>query len=130
MPRIPAIPAILASALLAPAAFVVHAQQLQLASPYAPPPPISSSAAQRAADTSPIQPSGPSRPAAMTNAAGTPVGATAMPAQTVRDARGQVVPNAVQVAPNRAYDPATGGYIQTTPAARPAQPARPTPPAR
>lgn len=135
MPRIIAIASILAVALLSAAATSVQAQSLQPSSPYAPPPPmpaaptsnaaqpavISSDPGQRAATTSPIQSSGPSRPTPMTNAAGIPSGTTAMPVQTVRDARGQVVPGAVQVAPNRAYDPATGGYIQTTPPAPPAR---------
>lgn len=73
---------------------------------------------QRPPSSDPIPSEGPSKPAA--RSAIKPVEPVVRSAPTqVLDDKGQLVPGAVQVSPNRAYDPATGRYFQTTPTPRP-----------
>lgn len=82
------------------------------------PPTVLSNPAQRPPSSDPIPSEGPSKPAA--KAAIRPVEPVERSApKQVLDDKGRLVPNAVQVSPNRAYDPATGRYFQTTPTPRP-----------
>jgi hypothetical protein len=82
------------------------------------PPTVPASPSQRPPSSGPIPSEGPSKPAA--KAAIKPVEPAERSAPTqVLDDRGRLVPGAVKVAPNRAYDPATGRYFQTMPTPRP-----------
>jgi hypothetical protein len=82
------------------------------------PPTVPANPSQRPASSDPIPSEGPSKPAA--KSAIKPVEPVERNApRQVLDEKGRLVPNAVQVSPNRAYDPATGRYFQTMPTPRP-----------
>ena len=81
-------------------------------------PTVPANPSQRPPSSDPIPSEGPSKPAAKTAIKPVEPVERSAPAQVLDD-KGRLVPNAVQVSPNRAYDPATGRYFQTTPTPRP-----------
>ena len=78
------------------------------------PPTVPANPSQRPSTSDPIPSEGPSKPAARSAIKPVEPVERSAPAQVLDD-KGRLVPNAVQVSPNRAYDPATGRYFQTMP---------------
>ena len=79
-----------------------------------PAPAVSSDPAQRPAASAPVPDKGPANVQPIAKKPVQPLPAVPTPA-TVIDANGKPVRGALQVSPNRVYDPATGRYYQTTP---------------
>ena len=80
-----------------------------------PAPAVLSDPAQRPVSSAKIQDKGPANALPPASKPVQPLPAAATPA-TVIDAQGRPVRGALQVAPNRIYDPATGRYHWTVPA--------------
>ena len=89
-------------------------QQLQQVQQVQPAPAVLSDPEQRPAARTPVPDKGPANAQPTTKKPVQPLPAVPMPA-TVIDANGKPVRGALQVSPNRVYDPATGRYYQTTP---------------
>jgi hypothetical protein len=81
-------------------------------------PAVPADPSQRPPSSDPIPSEGPSRPAARSAIKPVEPVERSAPAQVLDD-NGRLVPGAVKVSPNRAYDPATGRYFQTMPTPRP-----------
>ena len=79
-----------------------------------PAPAVLSDPEQRPAARTPVPDKGPANAQPTAKKPVQPLPAVPMPA-TVIDANGKPVRGALQVSPNRVYDPATGRYYQTTP---------------
>ena len=77
-------------------------------------PSVLSDPAQRAGSTARVAEKGPSNAPPMPKEPPQPLPAAPRPVLVV-DAQGRPVRGALQVAPNRIYDPGTGRYHQTTP---------------
>ena len=79
-----------------------------------PAPRVASDPAQRPASAAPIQDEGPANALPSVNKPAQPLPAVPTPV-TVIDAQGKPLHGALQVAPNRIYDPASGRYHWTAP---------------
>jgi hypothetical protein len=82
------------------------------------PPAVPANPSQRPPASDPIPSEGPSRPAARSVIKPVEPVERNVPTQVLDD-KGRLVPGAVKISPDRAYDPATGRYFQTMPTPRP-----------